>query len=60
MSKWTSRKFLVAVAGLGVVIMVNLGLDEATALKITDTVLWLATAYLGAEGAADVVTRFKE
>lgn len=55
MSKWRSRKLLVALAGVATIVLTNLGLPEETAVRITDAVVWLAGTYLGAQGVVDVM-----
>ena len=59
MSRWLSRKFIATVAAAAVAVAVNLGVPEETAARISETLIWILGIYVGAEGAADIVTRLK-
>ena len=59
MKKWMGRKFLATVVAAATVVAVNLGVPEEVAARISETLLWILGIYVGAEGAADVVSRWK-
>lgn len=60
MQKWMSRKLFVAVGGVLATVLVQVGLPEEIASRITDAVVWIASAYLGGQGLADAATALKK
>jgi len=54
-----SRKLFVAVGGVATAMLVNVGLPEAVATKITETLVYIAGAYLLGQGAADAAKELK-
>jgi hypothetical protein len=59
LGKWSSRKLLVAVGSVLTAVMVNVGLPEQIAANITDAVVWIASAFLVGQGAADTAAALK-
>lgn len=59
MNKWLSRKLFAAAGSVVTVVLVNVGLPEEVATKITDALTWIASAYLLGQGAADAADKFR-
>jgi len=59
MDKWISRKLITAVGSVVTVVLVNVGLPEAVATQITDSIAWIVSAYLVGQGAADAASAMK-
>ena len=59
LSKWGSRKLLVAVGGMLTAVLVNAGLPEQMAANITEAVVWIACAFLAGQGAVDTASALK-
>ena len=59
MSKWLSRKLFVAVGSVISVVLVNVGLPEDIAVKVTETVIYVAGAYLLGQGATDAAKELR-
>lgn len=60
MNKFFSRKLLVVVGGSVTVILVNLGLPEDLAVRISDVIQLAMCIYLPVQGAVDVVTEIRK
>jgi len=60
MDKWLSRKLIAAVGSVVTVVLVNVGLPEAVATQITDSIAWIVSAYLVGQGAADAASALKK
>ena len=59
MNKWLSRKLFVAVGSVVTAVLVNVGLPEDVASKVTETIVYIAGAYLLGQGAADAAKEMK-
>lgn len=59
MQKWLSRKLFAAAGSIVTIVLVNVGLPEEIASKITDALTWVASAYLLGQGAADAADKFR-
>ena len=55
MGKFVSRKLFVALGGVMVAVLTNVGLPPEVAERITDAVVFIACTYLGGQSAVDVV-----
>ena len=58
--KWDSRKLAVAAGSMLTAVLVNVGLPEEIAVRLTDAVIWIACAYLAGQGAADAAGALKK
>lgn len=58
-TSWLSRKFIMAVGGVVTAVLVNVGLPEEVATKITDAVTWMVSAYVAGQGIADAAKNYK-
>ena len=58
LDRLTSRKFLLAVAGI-LYVLVQVGAGSVTPDAGLETIKFIITAYLGAEGLADAAGRLK-
>lgn len=59
MNKWASRKLFAALGSVATVVLVNVGLPEEVAGKITEAVTWVISAYLVGQGATDAADKFR-
>lgn len=59
MNKWLSRKLFVAVGGVVATALINLGLSEELAAKITEVMVDLCMTYIAGQSAVDVVKAVK-
>ena len=57
MSKLSSRKLWVAVGGVVSAVLVQVGLPEEIAGKITDAMVYIICSYLVGQGVADAAMR---
>lgn len=60
MRAFMSKKLLVTLGSLATVVLTQVGLPEEVAAKITDAVVWIATAYLAGQGAVDAASALKK
>ena len=59
MNKWLSRKLFVTAGSVVTAVLVNVGLPEDVASKVTETIVYIAGAYLLGQGAADAAKEMK-
>ena len=59
MKKWLSRKLLVCIGGIAVLLLIKAGVPEEMAGDLMDAIVNIAMVYLGAQGIADAAGAIK-
>ena len=59
MKKWLSRKLLVYIGGIAVILLVKAGVPEEMAGDLMDSIVNITMVYLGAQGLADAAGAIK-
>jgi hypothetical protein len=59
MNKWISRKLIAAIAGVVIVLLVEAGVPETQATQLIESIVWIVSTYLAAQGVVDTATALR-